>query len=470
MASPQLSTSSPASTTYSQPIPRPRWRLPFLGDLLSIDVAKPVQHEMRMAQELGGIFERKILRHRLIVVSGADLVREVNDEEKWAKFLGKPLRKLRVIAGDGLFTAFNSEPNWRKAHNILGPGFSQAAMRSYHDSMLTVIDQLLHSWDEAASDGRYVDVPQGMTSLTFDVIGRCGFSYDFDSFNRAEPDLFIEAMSRALEYINRSSNDIPILRALFGRSAREQHARDIALMQDTVDRIVEERMRSDDRHPDLLDLMMHTADPDTGEQLDREAIRNQVLTFLAAGNETTAATLGFAIHFLSRNPEVVAKARAEIAEVVGVDGQIGYEQVAKLRYVRRVVDETLRLWPAAPGYFRKVRGETTLGGRTLPPGSWVFVLLPQLHRDPLWGDDPDRFDPDRFEPEAVRKRPAHIFKPWGTGIRACIGRQFALHEAVLTLASLIRRYDFAPEPGYELDVHEAITLKPRGLKVLLSRR
>ncbi|MFD3810390.1 cytochrome P450 [Rhodococcus sp. NPDC058639] len=469
MASPQLSTSSPATRTDSQKIPQPRWRLPILGDLLSIDVAKPVQREMRMAQELGGIFERKIFRHRLIVVSGADLVREVNDEEKWAKFLGKPLRKLRVIAGDGLFTAFNSEPNWRKAHNILGPGFSQAAMRGYHDSMLAVIDRLLHSWDVAADGGEYIDVPQSMTSLTFDVIGRCGLSYDFDSFGRAEPDPFIEAMSRALEYINRSSNDIPILRAVFGRAAREQHTRDIALMQDTVDRIVDERMRSEDTQADLLELMMRTADPDTGEQLGRESIRNQVLTFLVAGNETTAATLGFAVHFLSRHPEVVAKARAEIAEVVGADGQIGYEQVAKLRYVRRIVDETLRLWPAAPGYFRKVRGETTLGGRTLPPGSWVFVLLPQLHRDPLWGDDPERFDPDRFAPDAVRRRPAHIFKPWGTGIRACIGRQFALHEAVLTLASLIRRYDFAPEPGYELDVHEAITLEPRGLKVKLSQ-
>ncbi|WP_085470678.1 cytochrome P450 [Rhodococcus rhodochrous] len=467
MALPQLSTSSPA-TTDSQPIPQPRWRLPLLGDLLSIDVAKPVQREMQMAQELGGIFERKILQHRLIVVSGADLVREVNDEEKWAKFLGKPLRKLRVIAGDGLFTAFNSEPNWSKAHNILGPGFSQAAMRGYHDSMLTVVDRLVDSWDSAAAGGEYVDVSTSMTSLTFDVIGRCGFSYDFDSFGRTEPDPFIAAMSRALEYINRSSNDIPILRALFGRAAREQHERDIALMQQTVDRIVEERMRSGEQHGDLLDLMMHTVDPDTGEQLDRESIRNQVLTFLVAGNETTAATLGFAIHFLSRHPEVVAEARAEITEVVGADGRIGYEQVAKLRYVRRVVDETLRLWPAAPGYFRKVRGETTLGGRTLPKGSWVFVLLPQLHRDPLWGDDPERFDPDRFAPEAVRKRPAHIFKPWGTGIRACIGRQFALHEAVLTLASLIRRYDFAPEPGYELDVHEAITLKPRRLKVKLS--
>ncbi|MCZ4649800.1 cytochrome P450, partial [Rhodococcus pyridinivorans] len=201
-------------------------------------------------------------QHRLIVVSGADLVREVNDEEKWAKFLGKPLRKLRVIAGDGLFTAFNSEPNWSKAHNILGPGFSQAAMRGYHDSMLTVVDRLVDSWDSAAADGEYVDVPKSMTSLTFDVIGRCGFSYDFDSFGRTEPDPFIAAMSRALEYINRSSNDIPILRTLFGRSAREQHEHDIALMQETVDRIVEERMHSGEQHGDLLDLMMHTVDPD----------------------------------------------------------------------------------------------------------------------------------------------------------------------------------------------------------------
>lgn len=422
-----------------------------------------------MAQELGGIFERKILQHRLIVVSGADLVREVNDEEKWAKFLGEPLRKLRVIAGDGLFTAFNSEPNWQKAHNILGPGFSQAAMRSYHDSMLSVIDQLVHTWDVSAVDGNYVDVQRSMTSLTFDVIGRCGFSYDFDSFNRSVPDPFIEAMSRSLEHVNRSSNDIPVLRRLFGRGAREQHERDIALMQATVDRIIDDRVHSGEKHSDLLDLMTRTADPDTGEQLSRESIRNQVLTFLVAGNETTAATLGFALHFLSLHPEVMAKAREEILDLVGADGTIGYDQVAKLRYVRRVVDETLRLWPAAPGYFRKVRGETTLGGRVLPPGSWVFVLLPQLHRDPLWGENPEQFNPDRFEPEAVRRRPAHIFKPWGTGIRACIGRQFALHESVLTLASLIRRYDFAPEPGYTLDVHEAITIKPRGLKMRVSR-
>nr|WP_040773485.1 cytochrome P450 [Rhodococcus rhodnii] len=450
-------------------MPTPSFRLPLLGDLLSIDVAKPVQREMQMARRLGGIFERKIIAHRVIVVSGADLVAEVNDEEKWAKFLGLPLRKLRVIAGDGLFTAFNSEPNWGRAHRILGPGFSQTSMRGYHESMCAVVDELLTSWDHAAESGEYVDVGRSMTALTFDVIGRCGFGYDFGSFTRDAPDPFVGAMGRALEYVNRSSNDIPLLRTLFGRARRAQHDADIALMRETVARIVDEREASGDRRSDLLDLMLHTADPDTGERLTRESVVDQVLTFLVAGNETTSATLGFALHFLSSHPEIAAAARAEVLDVAGPDGPLAYEQIGKLRKVRRIVDETLRLWPAAPGYFRKVRADTTLGEHAMPVGSWVFVLLPQLHRDPAWGPDPERFDPDRFLPAAVRERSPHIYKPWGTGIRACIGRQFALHEAVLALASILRRYEIAPDPDYTLDVHEAITLKPRGLRVRPTR-
>jgi unspecific monooxygenase len=141
-----------------------------------------------------------------------------------------------------------------------------------------------------------------------------------------------------------------------------------------------------------------------------------------------------------------------------------------MRYLRRVVDETLRLWPSAPGYFRKVRTDTTLGGRyAMPKGSWVFVLLPQLHRDPVWGENPDSFDPDRFKPENVKKRPAHAYRPFGTGPRSCIGRQFALHEAVLSLATILQRYSFQSDPEYKLDVREALTLKPVGLELSLQR-
>ncbi len=195
--------------------------------------------------------------------------------------------------------------------------------------------------------------------------------------------------------------------------------------------------------------MLDTAHPETGERLAPENVRRQVLTFLIAGHETTSGALSFALHYLSRHPEVAARARAEVDRVWGATAVPGYDQVAKLRYVRRVLDESLRLWPTAPGFAREARHDTVLGGEhPMREGAWTLVLAPLLHRDPaVWGADAGRFDPDRFDAAAVRARPAHAFKPWGTGARACIGRQFALHEATLVLGLLLRRYDLQAGPG-----------------------
>ena len=162
--------------------------------------------------------------------------------------------------------------------------------------------------------------------------------------------------------------------------------------------------------------------------------------------------------------------RLEIDEASPDGGPIEFETVAKLRGVRRTIDETLRLWPAAPGYFRKARSKdpVALGGYTLPE-NWVFVLLPQLHRSAGWGDDSHEFNPDRFAADYPRSKD-RVYKPWGTGLRACIGRQFALHESVLALAYILRRYDLTPAEGCRLDIREELTLRPHGVRLKVSRR
>lgn len=137
-----------------------------------------------------------------------------------------------------------------------------------------------------------------------------------------------------------------------------------------------------------------------------------------------------------------------------------------------MLDESLRLWPTAPAFAREARKDTVLAGQhPMRRGAWALVLTPMLHRAPeVWGPDPERFDPDRFTPEAVRARPPHTFKPFGTGARACIGRQFALHEATLVLGLLLRRYELHTDPGYRLTVTERLTLMPEGLRLRLERR
>jgi unspecific monooxygenase len=154
------------------------------------------------------------------------------------------------------------------------------------------------------------------------------------------------------------------------------------------------------------------------------------------------------------------------------DPEPAFQQVAKLRYVRRALDEALRLWPTAPAFFREAREDVLLGGRyQMRKGDFVIIPLPLLHRDPtVWGPDPEAFDPDRFAPGRAKERPPHAYKPFGTGERACIGRQFAIHEATLVLGMLLHRYDMRPDPDYKLAVTELLTVKPKGFTLTLRRR
>ncbi|GAQ51941.1 cytochrome P450 [Streptomyces acidiscabies] len=450
-------------------IPHPKGRLPLLGDVRGVNRRTPLQDTMRIGAELGPIFRRKAFGNEFVFIGGARLAADLADESRFAKHVGLGIANLRPIAGDGLFTAHNHEPNWQLAHDVLAPGFSREAMAAYHPMMLEVAARLTAGWDRAAAQGATVDVPGDMTKLTLETISRTGFGHDFGSFERTRPHPFVTAMVGALSYAQRL-NGLPIPALL--RRAAKRNETDIAFLNDTVDDLVRARRVSGSGDGDLLDRMLETAHPETGERLSAENVRRQVITFLVAGHETTSGALSFALHYLSLHPEIAARARAEVDRVWGDSEVPGYEQVAKLRYVRRVLDETLRLWPTAPAFSREALEDTVLAGEhPMRRGAWALVLISMLHRDPeAWGPDAERFDPDRFDAAAVRARPAHTFKPWGTGARACIGRQFALHEATLVLGLLLRRYKLRADPAYQLQVTERLTLMPEGLRLGLERR
>ncbi|MEW2283971.1 cytochrome P450 [Streptomyces sp. NPDC047841] len=454
-------------------IPRPPHRLPLLGDVLGADRHRPLQDSMRYARELGPIFRRRAFGKEFVFVWGARLVADLADESRFAKHVGLGVANLRPVAGDGLFTAYNHEPNWQLAHDVLAPGFSREAMEGYHGMMLAVAERLTDHWDRHLAAGRTVDVPGDMTRLTLETIARTGFGHDFGSFERNRPHPFVTAMVGTLTYAQRLNSVPGPLAPLLLRAAARRNAADMTHLNRTVDGLVAARRRSGGGgEGDLLDRMLATAHPETGEKLSPENVRKQVITFLVAGHETTSGALSFALHYLALHPAVAARARAEVDQVWGDTPRPGYDQVAKLRYVRRVLDESLRLWPTAPAFAREARRDTVLAGdHPMRRGAWALVLTPMLHRQPeVWGEDAERFDPDRFTPAAVRARPPHTFKPFGTGARACIGRQFALHEATLVLGLLLRRYELSADPGYRLSVAERLTLMPEGLRLRLERR
>ncbi|MGW7642019.1 cytochrome P450, partial [Streptomyces decoyicus] len=437
----------------------------------------PIQQFMDLARIHGPVFKRKFGDHETLFLASLDLVTELADESRFSKAKSVVLENVREFTGDGLFTAYNDEPNWAKAHEVLMPAFALGSMRTYHPAMLKAVRRVMAAWDRRVADGTPVQVAEDMTRMTLDTIGLAGFGFDFESFSRGDTEHpFVEAMVRCLEWsLTKISRDPDADHSAADAAFRT----DADYLASVVDEVIAARTASGESgDDDLLGLMLGARGQEDGAAgdgpaLDLANIRNQVITFLIAGHETTSGALSFALYYLLKDPLALRMVQREADELWGdqADPDPSFEDIGRLPFTRQVLNETLRLWPTAGAFFRQAREDTLLGGRyPLKAGEPVMVLTPMLHRDPVWGDNPELFDPSRFSPEAEAARSPHAYKPFGTGERACIGRQFALHEATMLLALLAHRYRLVDDCDYQLRIKETLTLKPEGFTLTLAAR
>ncbi|ANE48917.1 NADPH--cytochrome P450 reductase [Paenibacillus swuensis] len=452
----------------SKLIPQPKTFGP-LGNLPLVDAEAPVQSIVKLAYEYGPIFKLEYPGSGTrVYISDHKLVAEACDESRFDKNVWAPLQKVRAFAGDGLFTSWTEEPNWQKAHNILLPSFSQRAMQGYHEMMVDIAVQLVQKWSRLNPD-ESVEVPEDMTRLTLDTIGLCGFNYRFNSFYREQPHPFITSMVRALDEAMGQLQRLGIKDKLMVLTKR-QFNHDIQTMFSLVDKIIAERKsQGDETAADLLSHMLSGKDPESGEGLDDENIRYQIITFLIAGHETTSGLLSFALYYLLKNPDKLQKAYDEVDRVL-TDPVPSYQQVRQLKYIQMILNEALRLWPTAPAFSLIAKEDTMLAGTyPLVKGDSVNVLIPKLHRDTeAWGEDVEAFVPERFEnPSTI---PHDAYKPFGNGQRACIGQQFALQEATLVLGVVLKQFEIIDHTNYQLKVKESLTLKPDGFTMRVRTR
>ncbi len=453
------------SVVQGEAIPRPPGR-PLIGNLLEVRPHQAMADLSALARQYGPIFALEAPgRVPRLFVSGYDLVDEICDDGRFDKALGPGLAVLaRSPVGHGLFTAETADPEWRRAHNVLLPAFRPQALRGYFPRMLDIAMQLRLKW-ERLNPGDTVDVPADMTRLTLDTIALAGFDYRFNSFYRDTPHPFVVAMLGVLNGAQQSVRQLPALRRMYWRQERRMLA-DQVHMARIVERLIDERRGSGrlGQVDDLLDRMLVGIDPKSGEGLKDRNIIAQCITFLIAGHETTSGLLSFAIYALLKHPDVLARAYEEVDRVLGRDASVlpKAAQIGAMRYLTQVLEETLRLWPTAPAFTRRARQEVMLGGRyRVTPEMPLLVMVGMLHRDPkVWGEEPERFDPDRFSPERRRLIAPNAYKPFGSGLRACIGRLFALQEAALVLAMVLQRFELVDFADYTLKTKQTLTIKP----------
>ena len=249
---------------------------------------------------------------------------------------------------------------------------------------------------------------------------------------------------------------------------RLRHAREI--LDHKVLTVIAERRASGQDSGDLLSMLLHAQDEETGKGMSDQQLRDEVMTIYLAGHETTSNALTWIFHMLSRNPDVERRLYDELVEVLG-DGPATLESLPELSLTKRVIYESLRLYPPVWGFSRLSLGEDVIGGYRVEPGTTVFVSPYAAHRQVEYFQNPEGFDPDRFTDEFLQGLPRCAYMPFGAGARQCIGNNFALMEMQLLLATICRSYRLEMEAGHRLKAEPLITLRPaHGLRMHVRAR
>jgi cytochrome P450 len=359
----------------------------------------------------------------------------------------------RRALGDGLLTSEGAL--WRKQRTVVQPAFQSRRMAEQAGVIAEEAAALVHRLRAAGRDGP-VDVLKQMTGLTLGVLGRVLLDTDLGRFPSIGDD-FAAVQDQAmfeLATLSAVPTWLPLPRQRrFRRAGRR--------LQGIVDQLVAERTAGAQGRADVLSRLILSAAEEPDPDVGRQRLRDEMVTLLLAGHETTASTLSWTLYLIDRHPQVRERLRAEAIEVLG-DRLPTYPDLQRLRYTAMVLDEVMRLFPPVWILPRKSLATDTVGDYLVPPGADVLICPYTLHRHPDFWSDPDRFDPDRFDPDKPSDRPRYAYIPFGAGPRFCVGNHLGLMEASFVVAMLTRELRLTKVDGYEVAPEPMLSLRIRG--------
>lgn len=357
--------------------------------------------------------------------------------------------------GDGILTSGGA--SWRWQRRTAAPLFRPADLANLVPAMTWAAEEQVTRWRDSPP-GTMQPIDRDMTETTFHVISATMFAGSAD----AEAKAILNAADTALATI---SWDIAaaMLRApsWLWYPGKFRRRRAGQTLRTSVAAILARRRAAGMEGDDLLGRLARAQDPDTAAPMSEKQLIDNLVTFLAAGHETTAKALTWTLYLLARAPEWQERVRDEVAAVIG-SSTIEARHLDELPVTRAVLKESMRLYPPAPVMTRVAADEMTLGGKTIPAGTLIVIPVYAVHRHRKLWDDPDRFDPDRFTPEREATYLRTQFMPFGFGPRTCIGMSFAMMEAIAILATLVQRARFGWDGRHAPEPVSRVTLRPKG--------
>ncbi len=420
--------------------------LPIIGTRLEF-IRDPFGFMTENAREYGDIVHWDELSGPMYQLNHPDYIEQVLVQNNQNYVKGERFQQtLGPVLGEGIL---NSEGTvWRRNRHLIQPAFHPKEIQRYSTMMTDFTEEELATWE----DGETRLVHEDMMEVTLKIVARALFGVDIDDH--------VHAVGSALEEFMLGTENlanfilppgIPTPARMRIKDAREK-------LDNVVYGLIRER-RNDPNGEGVIATLLDATD-EHGNHMSDEQIRDEVVTLLLAGHETTALSLTLTMYALAQYPEVEEKLVAELDEVL--DGETPtMADLDELTYTEKVVKESMRLYPPVPGIIREATKPDIIGGYEIPEGATVQMNQWVVHRDPRWYDDPRAFQPERWTKEFEKSLPKLAYFPFAAGPRRCIGDRFAMLEARLLLATIYQQYHIELTPGAELDLLATITARPK---------
>lgn len=427
--------------------------LPLVGSMRSFADDQLAFYE-RTAREHGSVASFQVGRHEFVLLSDPEHVERVLLEKKDVYVKGEEFQnRLRPILGSALMTSQGEY--WQSQRQALNPAFGPEAIERYSTEVTQITERYRDRW----TDGEVREMLPEMQSLTVEILARALFNTDI----REETDEITSALEAVLTHAARQIRRPVRVPGWVPTPGNRSYQRAVEDIYEIAERILDER--ANDHHENDVLSLLRASDAD----FSREELRDQIVTLLLAGHETTALGLTYTLHALGTNPETLMTLQDELDEVLD-GGAPTMADLPELTYTEQVMKEGLRIYPPSHELVRETAEPDVVDGYRIPEGTNVLVSQWVTHRDPAYFEDPETFRPERWTDEFESQLPGFAYFPFGGGLRRCIGDHFAKMELSLVLATLLQEWAVDPVND-ELELSPSITNRPAGpIEMELQRR
>lgn len=423
--------------------------LPWIGNVPTLWQDQLVS-AVRAMEDHGDFVALRFGPYRYYLVYDVDAIKHVLVDNNKNYVKSRNYQGLKLVLGKGLVTSDGEL--WRRQRKLAQPAFLRRRVEAFAEPMARMSEEHAERWSRLG-DGAVVDVHEEMMRLTLRIVGRTLFDVELGH----DADRIGPRIATLIHYANEYAMALVRLPTWLPTRRNREFHRALRSIDTVIYDIVEIRRNSGREHDDLLGLLMSATDEDG--RMSEQQLRDEVMTLIGAGHETTANALSWTFYLLSLHPGVDARLEDELDAVLGGRTPT-LEDLPQLPLVERIIKESMRLYPPAWAFERDALDDDVLGGWPIEKGATIGIIPYGLHRHPKHWDNPEGFDPDRFLPERSAGRPRYAYLPFGGGPRQCIGMGMALMEAAVVLATLRQRHRLELVPGQRVELDPSITLRP----------